>query len=147
MKQIQLKRATMNDLQTLIDLEKSVPATNVYSPALTMDDWKDEFEKGEVYLIKKDDDIVGNISYEKKSDDHVYVSGILVDYRFQGQGIAKEALNQVLEKFRNIKRIDLVTHPDNPAINLYQSFGFSIESRIENYYGDGQPRLRLVLNK
>ncbi|KKQ35741.1 MAG: N-acetyltransferase GCN5 [Candidatus Nomurabacteria bacterium GW2011_GWB1_37_5] len=137
----------MNDLQTLIDLEKSVPATNVYSPALTMDDWKDEFEKGEVYLIKKDDDIVGNISYEKKSDDHVYVSGILVDYRFQGQGIAKEALNQVLEKFRNIKRIDLVTHPDNPAINLYQSFGFSIESRIENYYGDGQPRLRLVLNK
>ena len=48
----------------------------------------------------------------------------------------------VLEEFRDVKRIDLVTHPDNiKAIALYQSLGFAIESRKENYYGDGEPRI------
>jgi len=54
----------------------------------------------------------------------------------------------LLEKFKNTERIDLAAHPDNfRAIKLYQSLGFAIESRKENYYGDGEPRLILVKNK
>jgi len=43
------------------------------------------------------------------------------------------------------KRIELVTHPDNPALKLYESLGFTVESRKENYWGDGEPRLVLAI--
>ena len=61
---------------------------------------------------------------------------------FKAKGLRVEAMTLALEKFKDVKRIDLVTHPDNiRAINLYQSLGFITESRKENYYGDGEPRI------
>ena len=62
----------------------------------------------------------------KKNDNgNIYIGGLVVSPRFQGQGIAREAMIIVLEKFKDVKRIDLVTHPDNiGAVNLYQSLGF-----------------------
>ena len=80
--------------------------------------------------------------YEKNDNGNIYIGGLVVSPRFQGQGIAREAMIIVLEKFKDVKRIDLVTHPDNiGAVNLYQSLGFIAESRKENYYGDGEPRI------
>lgn len=109
-------------------------------------EWVEAFDNGPIYLIEKDGIVVGNISYEKKSDDHVYISGLAIDSRFQNQGIAREVLGQILESLKDIERIDLVTHPENTvALKLYQSLGFVIESRKENYYGDGEPRLVLAL--
>jgi ribosomal protein S18 acetylase RimI-like enzyme len=35
-----------------------------------------------------------------------------------------------------------VTHPENAgALRLYMSLGFKVESRIEDCFGDGEPRL------
>jgi ribosomal-protein-alanine N-acetyltransferase len=52
----------------------------------------------------------------------------------------------ILEKCKGTDRIDLVTHPENKnALQLYMSLGFKVESRRENYFGDGEPRLVLVL--
>lgn len=90
---------------------------------------------------------MGSVSYEVKSPDHIYISGLVVKPEFQGKGIATTALKQVLAKYVNAKRIDLVTHPDNPALKLYESLGFKTESRVENYWGEGQPRLVLALER
>lgn len=145
---INLKKATLSDIPKLLELEKSVAGTNIYSPSLKTDDWVELFEKGPVYLIERDNIIVGNLSYEKKNKDHIYISGLVVDFHLQGQGIGREAMVQILKELKDIKRIDLVTHPDNvAAVTLYQSLGFIIESRKENYYGDGEPRLVLALEK
>jgi ribosomal protein S18 acetylase RimI-like enzyme len=38
-----------------------------------------------------------------------------------------------------------VAHPENEiALGLYMSLGFEIESRQENFFGDGEPRLVLA---
>lgn len=109
-------------------------------------EWVDEINKNTVYIIKKGGVAVGNISYEKKGRNHVYLSSCVIDLRFQNRGIGSEALTFVLKKLKKIKRIDLVTHPRNTAaIILYLSFGFIIESWKDNYYGDGEPRLVLAL--
>ncbi len=145
---VTLHKASLEDISTLIKLEKSVSGTNIYSPMLDENEWREEFNKDEIYLIKKDNVVVGNVSYEARKDNSVYISGLVVDPLFQGQGIARETLVKLLEKFKNTKRIDLVTHPDNhSALHLYQSLGFTIESMYDNYYGDGEPRLSLVLQK
>ena len=142
MKTIILKKATIADIPILLELEKSVAGTNIYDPTLTKGEWKEELQKSAVYLIEKDNVVAGSLLYEKKDNGDIYLGGLVINPRFQGQGIAREAMTFVLEEFRDVKRIDLVTHPDNiKAIALYQSLGFAIESRKENYYGDGEPRI------
>ncbi len=141
-----LKKASISDIPTLLELEKTVAGTDVYSPMLEENEWKEELENSKVYLIEKDDKIVGNLSYEQKDKNHIHISGLVINPSFQRQGIARRVLSDLLEKFKDIQRIDLAAHPDNyRALKLYQSLGFIVESRKENYYGDGEPRLILVL--
>jgi len=145
---INLKKATLSDIPTLIGIEKSVAGTNIYSPMLESDEWKEELQKGDVYLIEHDGVVAGNISYREKDKNHVYISGLAINPRFQGRGIAREVMIRILEKLKNVSRVDMVTHPDNVrALKLYQSLGFIIKSRKENFYGDGEPRMVLVLKK
>jgi ribosomal protein S18 acetylase RimI-like enzyme len=145
---ITLKRAGKQDIHLLLELEKSVSGTNVYSPILTKDDWKEEFCTNDIFLIENDRAIIGHCSYEKKGDSHVYLSGLMIIPAYQGKGLGKKVLKQILSGLTWAKRIDLVTHPENKrAVSLYQSFGFEIEGRKENYFGDGEPRLIMALNK
>lgn len=145
---ILLKEASASDIPVLIELEKSVAGTNIYSSMLGESEWKEELQKGKVYLIEKNNSVIGNLSYERIGNDRVYISGLVISPAFQGQGIAREVLTNLLEELKDVKRIDLVTHPDNHrALQLYQSLGFIIESTKENYYGDGEPRLVLVFSR
>lgn len=86
--------------------------------------------------------------YQMKSPDHAYISGLVIRPEFQGRGLATEAMEKVLEELKDVTTIDLVTHPDNArAITLYESLGFSISERIENYFDDGEPRVVMTLRK
>lgn len=139
------EKATKNDTDKILELEHLAIKDKTYSRFLDKDEVLKEFSENEVYLIYKDEHLVGSTEFQMKSPDHAYLSGLVVDPRFQGQGIGREATLFRLEKLKGVKRVDLVTHPDNfKMINLCQSLGFKIEKRIENYYGDGEPRLMLV---
>jgi ribosomal protein S18 acetylase RimI-like enzyme len=143
-----LKKASVSDIPILLELEKTVSGTDVYSPMLEENEWKEELKNSEVYLIEKNGAVAGNLSYERKNDDYIHITGLVVIPTFQRQGVARKVLTSLLEKFKNIKRIDLAAHPDNyRALKLYQSLGFAVESLKENYYGDGEPRLILSLTK
>ncbi len=145
---ILLEKVTVKDIDQYLAIEKSVIGPKTYSGIKDENEAKEEFRNNQIYFIKKDGKIVGTIQYEMKSHDHAYLSGLVIDPHFQGQGIGCEASKLILNKLKNMKRINVVTHPDNAAaLKLYQSLGFIIESRKENYYGDGEPRLVLVLEK
>ena len=66
MQNIYLKKATIADISILLEIEKSVSGTKIYSPILTKDEWKEELQKSEVYLIEKNNVVVGSLLYEKK---------------------------------------------------------------------------------
>jgi ribosomal protein S18 acetylase RimI-like enzyme len=142
---VYLQKASETDIETLLRLEQSVAGSHTYSPMLEEDEWKEELAKSTVFLIKNGDDVVGSISYEQKSPQHMHISGLVVTPSHQRQGIARDVLTQVLDEHPAATRIELVTHPDNPALKLYESLGFTMEGRKENYYGDGEPRLVLAL--
>jgi len=142
---ITLQKAAIEDLPTLISIEESVANLKIYSAITSEDEWREELAKSTVYIIKKENVPVGDISYEMKNDSYAHLSGFAIIPQFQGQSIGREALTLVLEELKGVKRIDLVTHPYNtPAIMLYLSFGFSIESWKDNYFGDGEPRIVLA---
>ncbi len=141
----QLKKASNFDIPELIEIEKSAAGSKLYSPMLTEDEWLVALEIGSVYLIERDGITVGSVSYENKNG-VAQITGLVVSPEFQNQGIGRQVLTQIFEELKGMHRIELATHPENArALKLYQSFGFTVESRKENYYGDGEPRLILVL--
>jgi ribosomal-protein-alanine N-acetyltransferase len=83
-----------------------------------------------------------------KGPDHAYIDGILVKPSHQGRGLGRAATVKLLEELKDIPLVDLVTHPDNErAIKLYESLGFVVGERKENYFGDGEPRIVMKLQK
>jgi ribosomal protein S18 acetylase RimI-like enzyme len=142
---LSFKKATQEDLEDFLKLEHIAAESKMYSAILNKDEALKEFAENEVYLIYKGKQLVGTMGYKIKSPEHAYLGLLVVHPDFRGQGIAREAALFRLNKLKGIKRIDLVTHPENSKIiNLYQSLGFKIEKRVENYFGDGEPRLMLV---
>jgi len=144
MNNITLKLATEKDIPNYIEIEKSLSNLKIYSNMTEFEETKNEFKYNTVYMIENNNKVVGSIQYKIIKPDHIHISGLAVGLKYQHQGIGKEALTQILEKFKDIKKIDLVTHPENPVLNLYKSFGFVVGKRIENYFGDGEPRVELV---
>ncbi len=141
-----LEEATIKDIPTLINIEKEVMLEKTYSAMITEEDWLEEFQKNKVFLIKNNDALAGELCYEIKNNKEIYLSGIVILKEFRGQGIATIVLNNLLDKYPT-NNFSLVTHPDNPAVVLYQRLGFKILERRENYFGDGEPRLKLHLSR
>lgn len=144
---IMYRRATTEDIPTLVLMEKSIEVSKTYSSMIAEEEWEEAIQDGPVYILEKEGEIVGNMTYEIKSTNHVYISGLLILPEFQGKGIAKQVMTDTLKEVGKVSRIDLVTHPDNfKAIGLYKFFGFIVESRKENYFGDGEPRFVMSLS-
>ena len=142
---ITLVRATLADKEAYIDLEKKFDGLKTYSNMTDPKEVEEELKKCVVYFIKTGDKVIGSVSYEKKDDDHFYIDGLVIDPEFQGQGFARRAMEKILQEIGGVKTIDLVTHPENErAIKLYESLGFTIIKKIENYFGDGEPRVLMV---
>lgn len=145
---IALERATSDNIDDFLELERSVEGHSTYSAMTNRAEVLEEIRKNVVYLIRKDDHTVGSIMYEMKTPKHAHISGLVVHPDVQGQGIGKAAMIKVLKELAYIPVIDLVTHPDNErAIRLYESLGFTLGECIENYFGDGEPRVVLTLRK
>ena len=47
------------------------------------------------------------VFYTKKDNGDIYLGGLVINPRFQGQGIAREAMTFVLEEFRDVKGLTL----------------------------------------
>jgi len=144
MSNIVLERATTTNQKEIAEIEK-MANSETYCARLGDEEIKEFIEHDVVFLIKKGNDCIGLVSYEKISDDKVHIDGLVVKEEFRRMGFAKQAMDIVLSKLSCYSRIELVTHPhNNNAICLYLSIGFFIESWLDNYFGDGEPRLMLV---
>lgn len=146
MLEISLRQAKDENIERFIEIEQAADS-KTYSAMTTDKEWKDELIKqnAKIYAIILSDEIVGDVSYEIKENSTAYISGLCVDHELRGQGIGKQAIGLILDELKNYKRIELVTHPENKnAIKLYSSFGFSIEKQMENYFGDGEPRILMI---
>ncbi|EKE84832.1 GNAT family N-acetyltransferase [Idiomarina xiamenensis] len=66
----------------------------------------------------------------------------------QGRGVGKQLLAAVIERAReqHFKQLLLTVHPDNPAVNLYQAFGFHSLAHEAEYFGQNEPRYRMQLS-
>jgi ribosomal protein S18 acetylase RimI-like enzyme len=137
-----LQKAEQKDILALFEIGQSI-ASKTYVPP-TKEAWEKELSnpKAAIYLILKNGQAVGFVSCQERENSSAYISELGVSSRFQGQGLGRKAMQLVLGVLRNKKTITLLTHPENfSALRLYSSFGFVVKTRLENFYGDGEPRV------
>jgi ribosomal protein S18 acetylase RimI-like enzyme len=142
---VSLHRATEADIQTYLDIEKKL-ASKTYATYDTKEEVLEALHSGVIYIIKNAELPVGITSYEMRDDGSAYISSLAIDPEYQGQGFARKAMEQLLAELAHVPLVWLVTHPDNvKALQLYESLGFAITGRKENYFGDGEPRVEMEL--
>ena len=143
---MELIRATIQDVQKLLEIEKTTIGLKLYSGYFNEKEVEEYVKNSIVYLIKNDGDVVGSISYDVIDSNHADISGLVIKPEFQKKGFAKKAMELLFDKLKDYKKLTLCVHPDNHALKLYESFGFKAESRKENYFGDGEPRVLMIKN-
>ena len=144
---ISFKKITIDDVDDFLALERTVDGSIIYSAMTDRQEAVEEITKNTVYFIKKDNNVVGNISYEIKGLKIPYISGLMVAPQFQGQGIGKQAMVIILEELKDLgmETIELLTHPRNTkALMIYLSLGFELSGWEDNYFGDGEPRVKMI---
>ncbi|NTW14318.1 MAG: GNAT family N-acetyltransferase [Candidatus Moranbacteria bacterium] len=136
-----LIRATESDVAVLLAIEETAKDLIVYDWGFTDLEFLEWINTDIVYLIKEDGVMVGDISYVVKDADHAYITGLVIVPQFQRRGLARKAMNMLLDELKGFRHLALDVHPDNHAVKLYESLGFVATERKENFYGDGEPRI------
>jgi putative acetyltransferase len=104
--------------------------------------------EGAYFLVAcVEDEVIGQIglhtSPNRPRRRHVGEIGMAVRDDWQGKGVGTtlmQAAIDLAEKWLNISRLELEVYTDNePAVRLYQKFGFQIEGTAVNFaFRDGQ---------
>ena len=145
MRQFSFVKATARDVQSFIALQKQSTDRKLWGPIDGPEKALREITENTLLLLRSGGETVGSVAYRVRTDRSVYISNVIVVPSARGRGFARSALSFVLETNKGAPRVDLVTHPGNePALRLYQSLGFAIESHKDDYFGDGEPRLILA---
>jgi ribosomal-protein-alanine N-acetyltransferase len=145
MQQISYVKATASDVESFIALQQRSTDRKLWGPIDGPERALREIAENTLLLVRSGDETVGSVAYRVRSDGTVHISNVIVVPSVRGRGLARSALSHVLDVTRGAPRADLVTHPENePALRLYRSLGFAVESCKDNHFGDGEPRLVLV---
>ena len=100
------------------------------------DRWKDTYNKrineNRYFAYIKDNDIdefVGYVNYQYNRNENRYECGILIEYKYRGQGYSKEALKLLCAsaKENDIKELyDSFEIDRDNTLDVFQSVGFEI---------------------
>lgn len=145
---ISLRRTIAHEASTLVHFERKVANPKLYGPPLDVERAIWEITHNDYYFVMSGSTLVGTAAIRPMANNSVYISNVAVLPEFRRQGIARSVMLSLIKECNDATRVELATHPENrPALQLYYSLGFVTESRRENYFGDGEPRLILVYNK
>lgn len=139
---------TNDDISTLIAIEQSVAGQSTYSPMLTKEEWIHELHNNQIFFIQNNENkILGSINLHIEGETAI-LDGLVVLPEFQGQGFGRKALEHALHTtLSQCTTVYLFVHPNGPARKLYESLGFTISQELDNYFGDGEPRLKMILKR
>lgn len=144
---VTLERATADDVDTFLEIEKSAEGSRTYSATTNREEALAELQNCIVSFIREDGRLVGSISYKIESPNHAELSILVILPEARGRGLGRKAMAQVMKKLEHVPIVSLTVHPNNPAVDLYESFGFVAEKSLENHYGDGEPRVVMARRK
>lgn len=146
---VTLREITMENFRECIGLsiaeeQKGFVATNVYSLAEAKADGVSN-----PLAIYAGEQMVGFIMYDfERKENRGYITRLMVDYRFQGNGYGRAAIIQVIDRLKAIpacREIYTSFVPANTvAARLYASLGFEITGETTEDGTETVARLKVM---
>lgn len=140
----QIRETTHDDLGVLTRLDDEVFAS-LGTPFFIFRQFLDL--SGPMFIVAVDhaDAVVGYcVGMPTFIPGSAYVASLGTKQEHRGRGIARALMTELLSRFREAGQFEshLTVDPENqPAVALYLSLGFSIESLKQDYLGPGDHRL------
>ena len=137
-----VRPARPDDLPALLELEQHFPGDRLSRRSL-----RRLIGHAEVLAYEENGAVIGNIvTLYRRNSTRARLYSLIVHPHSQGCGIATTLLNAAERAAiqRGCTILSLEVRNDNgAALRLYQKRGYSVAGRVENYYDDGAPALRL----
>jgi len=146
-----VRRAAPGDAGALVELGRAV-SSEPEAWLITEADWREVGDErrylravrrsphAAVYVAENDDGIVARLSLARDShpaSPHVADLGLMVAAAYRRRGIGRSLLEQAVEWAREngVEKLELHVFPHNePAIRLYEQFGFEREGLRRNHF-------------
>jgi len=129
-------QATKEDRDYLLQLRKLTMVAHFEKSGLFLTDAEHAFRLDDDYdcshLIIINNEKIGTLKC-KVCEDKLEIMQIQIDPDFQGQGLGRQVMEQVLKESTS-KLVELSVLKENPAINLYKRLGFTITGEDEYEY-------------
>lgn len=150
-REIQIRRATPDDAEALariFDTPRAIAGT-LQIPHMSVEFRRKRLADADEHTYPLaavvDNEVVGQLTLHENTRarrKHTGSLGMAVRDDWQGQGVGTalmEACIDLADNWLNLHRLELEVFVDNePAIHLYQKFGFVIEGRLVDYgFRDG----------
>jgi putative acetyltransferase len=157
-----IRRATPGDAAALVELGRAV-SSEPQAWLITEGGWRNVGEErrylraarrsrhAAVFIAENDHGIVGRLSVARDShpaSPHVADLGLMVAASHRRRGIGKALLEQAVTWAREsqVEKLELHVFPHNePAIKLYEQFGFEREGLRREHFRRGGDRVDAVL--
>lgn len=115
--------------------------------AFSEEQWKERIENRDncIIVAKEADTSIGMIGYHLKDEGkNAHLWGMFVSKKYRGKGIGKQLMQQIVEKAKRVKSVEVVSLDVNPeqtsAVKLYESMGFVKSGTRKYLMGDGIER-------
>jgi ribosomal protein S18 acetylase RimI-like enzyme len=131
-----LRKATENDLGLTYKIKKN--ALQEYLEMLW--GWNDisqrefhqeEYKKEHFQVIELQNEAIGYLE-TIPFDDHIFLANLMILKRFQGQGIGKIIMEDLIRNYPNIQLE--VLKVNHRAVQFYQEFGFRIYEELDDSF-------------
>lgn len=140
-----IRKAKINDLEAIKEIEDE----SFINP-FTKEDLLYEISQNPVsnfLVLEKDGLVVGFIDYWVTFDSAT-IDQIAVKKSERNQGFAKILLEKSINDLKELGEVSFFTlevrASNEPAINLYKSFGFQKVTIKEKYYDDGEDAIYMI---
>lgn len=140
-----IRKAKINDLEAIKEIEDES-----FRNPFTKEDLLYEISQNPVsnfLVLEKDGLVVGFIDY-RVTFDSATIDQIAVKKSERNQGFAKILLEKSINDLKELGEVTFFTlevrTSNEPAINLYKSFGFQKVTIKEKYYDDGEDAIYMI---
>jgi ribosomal protein S18 acetylase RimI-like enzyme len=142
---ISLQKVDQSAKEEILAIEEDILSRLTSSNLVTLPEIIEYyFSRGETLLIQFGGKTVGVVAIEEKEDE-IELTSILIKKKYQGLRIGTTVLEKIFEKYDDRKKWTVITHPENHhSIRLNWKFGFEFSDWLGDYFGTGEPRIRMT---
>ncbi|MCF6767920.1 GNAT family N-acetyltransferase [Thiotrichales bacterium 19S11-10] len=137
-----IRQAKLTDIARLVTIEN----TMFYADRLSKRQFYYHINKKRnlLWVVENNIEIMGYmLVFMLKKNMRIY--SLVVDYAYQGKGVAKQLLGQLINHPKMPCSIFLEVNTNNiTAINLYKKFNFLIKSTLPSYYETGDSAYKMI---